>query len=395
LRLPRQGPPTGSQLVSRFTTLRGDCKISNPRIFGAPNREKNEVKNTLLALLATSIVTGSFLRAQQASGPVEGELQRAHQLAAANQFEKANEILSDLVRRNPVDEAALVELGRVQLAQGLNEDAMKSFEAVLTLKPRSAPAREGEVAAAAAAALANRKADLQGDALLDLVRARKFVPDSPDLLFDFGVQAEGMQIFHDADEALAKAHELAPDNPKILYALSHVQFDEQKMPDAENNMRAYLKVRPDDPTAHFGLGRLLHMLARNDEAKAELQKSIDFEPRQSESYYELGEIALEENRSDDARNYYGRVLTAAPHHGGALTGMGELAVRKKDYLTAQQYLQEAVRYAPDYSTAHYYYALVLARLGRKSEAERESDLANKLNEEQSRTRKGNFLTVIP
>jgi tetratricopeptide (TPR) repeat protein len=348
----------------------------------------------LFTVVAVLAMGANLLCGQDASAPAEKVLEQARQSVEAHQLQKANELLSELVRREPGNEAALVELGQVQLAQGLNEDALKSFEAVLGSNRNSAPAREGEVKAAVAAALADRKAGLDDGALICLIQARKFVPDSPELLLAFGVQAENMRIYQDADAALTKAHELAPDNAKIVYALAHVQFDEQKMPEAEANLRAYLKARPDDATAHYGLGRLLRMLTRDDEAKAELEQSIALQPRQSGSYYELGEIALEQNQDGEAKSSYEKVLAVAPHHGGALTGMGILAFRAKDYQSAEKYLQSAVFYAADYPRAHHYYALVLARLGRQDEARRESDLATSLNEQETKTSRGNFLTVI-
>lgn len=346
----------------------------------------------LFTVVAVFALVACCVRAQE--GTADKVFQQARQFEEMNQLGKANELLSDFVRQNPENESALVELGQIQFAQGLNDDALKSFETVLGDHPASAPARNGEVKAATAAALADRKIGLDGAALIYLIRARKFVPDSPDLLFSFGMQAEGMRIYQDADEALTKARALAPDDGRILYALAHVEFDEQKMPEAESNMRAYLKMRPDDASAHFGLGRLLHMLTRNDQAKAELEQSIALQPQQSESYYELGQIALEENRDEEASKYYHQVLAVAPHHGGALTGMGILAFRKKDYTAAEADLKTAVFYAADYPTAHYYYALVLARLGRRDEAKKESDLAAKLNQEETKTSRGNFLTII-
>ena len=347
----------------------------------------------LFRVVAVFAFVARYVQSQEA--PADNVFRQARQLEETNQLGKANELLSDFVRHNHGNDTALVEHGRIQLAQGLNDDALKSFEAVLTNQPESAPARDGEVKAATAAALADRQiGGLDGAALIYLIRARKFVPDSPELLFDFGMQADSMRIYRVADDALTKAHKLAPDDAKILYALAHVEFDEQKMPEAESNMRAYLKKRPGDATAHFGLGRLLHMLTRNDEAKAELEQSIALQARQSESCYELGQIALEENRDEEAKKYYEEVLAVAPHHGGALTGIGVLAFRMRDYAVAETYLKSAVLYAADFSTAHHYYALVLACLGRQDEAKRESELAEKLNEEEAKTSRGNFLTVI-
>lgn len=349
---------------------------------------------SLSGALLSFLLTASMLFGQHGSASSEQVLTQARALIAGHELEEANQLLGGLVKSDPANEAALIELGQVQIAQGLNEDALKSFEAVLKRHPDSAAAREGEVRAAEANAIVDSRAGIDGEALLCLIRARKFVPDSPQLLLDFGLQADRMRIFKDAGEALTKAHQLAPDDLKILYALAHVEFDEQQMPVAEAHLREYLKARPEDATAHYGLGQLLHMLARDDEAKAEFERSIALQPRQTGSYYQLGEIAAEQGQNDPAKSYYDQVLALAPQHGGALTGLGILAFRAKDYPAAEKYLQSAILYAPDYSTAHRYYALVLARMGRQEESKRESDLANSLNEKEARESKGNFLTVI-
>lgn len=336
----------------------------------------------------------SLTVSQVASMSVPDPLRRAEQLMQEHEFQKAEDLLQDLVAQEPRNQSAWIKLGQVEMALELNEDAMKSFEKVLAEEPQSADAREGEVMAAEKAAMADQNAGIEGSALVCLIQARKFVPDSPRLLLDFGVQAERMRIYKDADAALTEAHALAPDDAKVTYALAHVELDEQNMQAAEDHLRDYLKLRPEDATAHYGLGHLLHMVTRNEEAKSELERSIALQPRQISSYYELGEIALDQKLDVDAKANYEKVLSMSPHHGGALTGMGILAFRKKEYAIAQQYLQSAVQYASDFPKAHYYYALVLARLGRTDEAKRESDLATALDQQENKTIHGNSLTVI-
>lgn len=317
-------------------------------------------------------------------------LPRARQLEAANRLEDANQLLSEYARRNS-DVAVWTELGRVQIRQKLTDDAMRSFASALVIDRQSKAAQQGEVRAAVASALADRKADDNDGALSCLVRALKLVPDSTELLLDFGIQADGMRIYQDADRALTRARELDPEDAKILYALAHVQLDEQKTGEAEKNLRAYLRMRPDDASAHYGMGHLLHMMARDDEAKAELERSIALAPRQTESYYELGEIALEQHEAKEATAEYGKVLAADPRHGGALTGMGILAFRVKDYARSEKYLREAVQFAPEYAEAHQYYGLALAHQGRRDEAAREIALAASLREQQGKLRHGYHL----
>lgn len=353
------------------------------------------MRNIFFSLVLLAYVSTGAAHAWQAPQSSDKVLQQARDLVARNQLEKANELLSDLVRTDPADFDAILELGKIQLAQGLNDDALKSFEIFLGHQPNATAAQEGEVKAATAAALADARVGDDDGALLFLIRGKKFVPNSPEILTNFGIQADRMHIYKDADEALTKAHTLAPDNSKILYALAHVQLDEQKMPEAEANLRAYLKMHPDDATAHYGLGRLLHMLVRTDEAKSELERSIALQSGQSESYYELGEIALELHQNAEAKMQYEKVLAAAPYHSGALTGMGILAYWSKDYPSAEKYLRAATLYAPDYPKAHQYYAMTLAKLGRQAESARESELASQSAAKQSKISRGYSLTILP
>ena len=333
--------------------------------------------------------------AQPAAAPTSQILAQARDLVAAHQLEKANELLSSLIESDPKNLPALLALGNVQQMQALHDDAMKSFEAVLAVEPNSQPARDGEVKAAIAAALLERGMGQNDYALIDLERARKFVPDSPELLKDFGIQAESMRIFADADTALLKAHELAPNDPTILYALAHVETDEQKTADAEAHLRAYLKMRPNDASAHYGLALVLHMLARNDEAKVELDRTVALQPAQSESYYLLGQIAQELQQNSEAIADYQKVLAYAPAHGGALAELGLLSYRAKDYPAAEKYLKDAILYAPDYPAAHQYYAMLLAHQGRQEESEKELALARGLREQQNKQRHGYTVKIVP
>lgn len=374
-------------------TARCKCSLNYDRDIECSLTADARRHRFLSALTFALLAVAPSLIAQSSSPPAS--LENARALVAANQLAQANEMLSALVSRDSHNLIAWEELGEVQVAQSLNDDAMKSFEAVLKAKPDSPDAQAGEVRAAIAAAIADRAAGNSDRALACLLRAKGYVPTSPELLIDFGIQADSMQLYKDADAALSEAHRLEPQNVKALYALAHVELDEQKMGDAEAHLRAYLKIKDDDASAHYGLGHLLYMLSRDEEAKAELERSIALQPHQTESYYELGQIALDSHDDAAAKEDYARVLASAPNHGGALTGMGVLAYRAKDYAAAETYLKQAVICAPDYVTAHRYYAMTLARLGHQEQSELESTVAQQLTEEQNKLRHGYSLRPIP
>lgn len=287
------------------------------------------------------------------------------------------------------------ESNQLQSGQAPKDTLMDSFEAILSSDPQNKTARDGEVKEAIAEALSLRNSGSMNVALAILARAKAYVPDDPNLLMAFGVQADSMHIYRDADAALEQAHHIAPNAPKILYGLAHVELDEQKMPEAESDLRAYLRMCPEDASAHYGLGHLLHMTLKDDEAEVELKRSLQLQPEQTESWYELGDIAVSRNETVEAKSDFEKVLQRDPHHGGALTDMGRLSYKAKDYLSAEKYLSQAVVVAPEYPAAHRFYAILLAREGKKEQADKEEALAGKLTEEQNRLQRGYVLLQEP
>jgi tetratricopeptide (TPR) repeat protein len=284
---------------------------------------------------------------------------------------------------------------QMQAAQAPSNPAMDAFELALSSHSDDVAAQHGEVNEAIAQALTLRTTGHMNSALAVLARARAYVPDDPKLLMDFGLQADAMRLYSDADKALSKAHQLAPGDAQILYGLARVELDEQKMPQAETNLRAYLVMNPDDATAHYGLGHLLHMMQRDDEAERELQRSIQLQPQQTESWYQLGEIALSRNQPEQAKQDYDKVLQRDPNHGGALTGLGILAYRAKDYPGASDYLSRAVNVAPNFPAAHRFYAMVLARQGQHQQSAAQEAIADDLTAQQNKLQHGYILLAAP
>ncbi len=275
------------------------------------------------------------------------------------------------------------------------EAAMTRDEQVLAAEPGNKAAAADEVANAVQLALQARAGGQSDQALGYLLRARKSVPADPTLLLDFGVQAEGMRLYQDADEALTEADRIRPEDPNTLYALGRVKTDEGRTNDAEQYLRRYLALKPNDASARYGLGRLLHLELRDDEARAELQRSIALQPAQTEAYYMLGDIALAQHREEDAAREFSVALGRDGNHAGALAGLGTLAYRRKDYPQAVALLQHSLAVAPDHPETHRVLAQALAKLGRARESAEELAAAQKLTEQQDRERRGLVLQKTP
>ncbi|HEX4156574.1 MAG TPA: tetratricopeptide repeat protein [Acidobacteriaceae bacterium] len=299
-----------------------------------------------------------------------------------NDVELAKQLLTKALASSPNSPAANVVFGDLLLEEHRYPEAMDRFETVLGIDLRNPEARRGELTAATDLAVSVRGADRPDAALKVLEHARSALPDDPKLLFELGVEADEVGSWPEARDALESARKLEPDHPDVLYALARLETDEQHLQAAEADFRAYLTKRPNDASAHYGLGYILAMEQRTDEAKAEFERSMQLQPVQTESYYELGQIELDARHDAQAEPLFLKVLARDPKHGGALTGMGILAFRRKDYAQAEQYLAQAEKTAPDYQPAHYYRGLALARLGQKTEADRELQVAAQLDRQQ-------------
>ncbi len=359
---------------------------------------------------ATAMLSGGLLYGQSEAGSDAVILREAEALRSQHQPERARASLLPLTERSPTDVAALSllaktyedegnraaaipvlvkalaaeptslpinnQLGAVLLQEHHDPEAMDRFETVLGIDLRNAEARRGEVQAATALALSARDGGNPEASLKVLEHASERLPDDPTLLLDLGIQASDLGRFPQATQALERARMLDPKNPDILYALARAELDWQHMPDAERDMRAYLLARPADASAHFGLGHILAMEQRSEEARAEFDASVRLQPKQTESYYQLGQLDLLAQHNAEAESLFAKVLASNPNHAGALTGMGELAFRAKEYPRAEVYLARAEKADPAYPRPHYYRGLVLARLGRKAEADAELKLGD-------------------
>lgn len=255
-------------------------------------------------------------------------------------------------------------------------EAMDRYEAALAAHNDDADAHKGEVAAATAWALECIRQQQPERAMEILERALKVLPNDPELLLDFGIEATALKQFPIADQALHASDAARPKNPKTLYALARLETENHHLPEAEKDFRAYIALKPEDASAYFALGHICAMEQRPAEAKAAFERSVALQPNQTESYYQLGVLALDTHEDEQAASYFQKVLDRGPAHAGALTGMGQVALRAKDYPKAERLLAAAEAADPSYATPHYFRGLALAKLGRKEEAERELKLGD-------------------
>jgi tetratricopeptide (TPR) repeat protein len=290
---------------------------------------------------------------------------------------------------------ATMEQGMALLQQSKPEEARPVFEAILQVDPSNSAAQAGEVEASERLALQKRANGQSVEALSDLLRAQKLVPENARLEYDLGILEDEMHLYPEAEKALEAAQSLHMESPRLLYAMARVAMDAGQLGPAAEKMQAYLKAQPNDATAHYGLGRIYQIGLQLDLARAEFEKSIQLHPEQTEAYFQLGDIDLKQNQDVAALGEFEKTLARDPKHGGALADAGEACYKQKNYEAALGYLQRAIAAAPNYQPGHYYLGLTLARLGRKEDSAKELATAAKLADEDNRKGSARYQLTVP
>jgi len=86
-----------------------------------------------------------------------------------------------------------------------------------------------------------------------------------------------------ADEWQARYAESAPETPETLYNKGVEAYNKNKMKDAEASLSKALEARPDYALAHFWLAMTQINLKKNADARAHLQKYLELDPKGSEA----------------------------------------------------------------------------------------------------------------
>lgn len=311
---------------------------------------------------------------------------RAEDLLGVIHAERGEEVLAERDFRAAMANSELAG-PRINLALLLERkqellQAADLFEAAYKIDPAREDARRGMVRVLRNDARASYNHNETEKALADLLRARKYAPNDPDVLYEFGIVCLRQNLYLDAEPALAKAVELRPNFAAAYYALGRAQIGNQEFAEAEKSMVRYNELQPNDATALYGLGLVASLQKRSEDARRYFEQSILLQPAQTESWYELGMLDLGARQLQKAEDEFQHVLNRNPRHTGALLGLAQCLFQERRYADAKAQLDAALSVDPNLSKAHYYLGLTMARLGDAASSTRELQIADRLQHEE-------------
>jgi tetratricopeptide (TPR) repeat protein len=263
----------------------------------------------------------------------------------------------------------------------LNRDlvrALDAYELALAVRPDSTTALQQ------AATIAERQGQLERS-LSYWIRAKKLDAEDPEILLGFGRVCLKLDLLEDAEPALTKAAGKRPREPVYQYTLAAAKVGKREFEAAQGLLEELVSKQPLDPQLHYALGSVLYTQGHLADASAHLRESIRLQPEQLVSYHYLALVARDQGGDPEAIEQLEKLLQRFPDHAPSCEVLGGLLMTAQRYSEAEVNLRKAVRLNPKSVKGNYQLGLVLARMGKKEEADRQLSLARSLREEDDAT----------
>jgi tetratricopeptide (TPR) repeat protein len=137
-------------------------------------------------------------------------------------------------------------------------------------------------------------------------------------------------------------------------------------------------ANPNLPFVHFSLGLAHLRLEQKDEAEAEFRKDLAVEPDLADTYEQLGQFYLRAGNNEEAAKFFHEALKRNAQMAASHLGLAKIDMQREKYREALKSVDAALQLAPGSQGAHFLRGQVLARLGRREEAQAEFAIAKKM-----------------
>ena len=204
----------------------------------------------------------------------------------ANKPEKAQEIMSDLLEKNPES----VELNAASAELFLQQNDWKNAEPYLkkVLKSDSLDADMRFRIGVAYYSQAQKDSSLLPQTLEIFKKFAKIYPNDWRALLYTGVLFRTVKNDSSAREYLTKATQIAGKNPEVWWQLGWLHFDKQNFNEAIDVMEKARQYIPDDFRIHLLLGIAYSRAQKNQDARISLERAVELNPTDLNALSSLG-----------------------------------------------------------------------------------------------------------
>jgi Flp pilus assembly protein TadD len=198
------------------------------------------------------------------------------------------------------------------------------------------------------------------DALSAYAEAAKLDPKDPRTHLAAGNTLEAQGNLPGAEGEYRKARELDPKSEEALEGLVRVYSRGKRWPEAEAALRDFLKAEPANTAARVQLGRVLMEEERKDEGVAELEAAVK-SASDPAAERELAAYYLENKQYEPAAMHYRNLLSHDPKNAELRHALGIVLTRLGKFAEAEKELVTAINSNPNLKEAYFDLAFAAQR----------------------------------
>jgi predicted Zn-dependent protease len=180
-------------------------------------------------------------------------------------------------------------------------------------------------------------------------------------------------------QAMAKSY---PNSYLVLETEGDQFLQQQKYDQALEAYQRALSAAPAEPGLHFDLGNTYWHMGKLDRARPELEAELKSNPDHAQANYELGDIAVKQGEAEKGLTLLKKALALDPNLVEAHRSLGRALLSEQRYPEAADQFLIVAQAEPSDHTIHALLANVYQRMGRRQEAEAETQKYNELVKEQ-------------
>lgn len=319
--------------------------------------------------LGLSLVLGAVLGSDAwAAADSVKQLEKADKLLTAGKPQAAIDILHEVVRVDPDNASAHMQLGAA-LAKTITDDkydtAIKEEELALKLDPKSFGARIilGQIYA---------NLSKYPDSIKILKEACELKPSSYGAHRDLGIAYQYAGKIDDAIATFRKAVDLKPEKPDAHFKLAVLLSKRGNTRDALNEANEAVRLAPGNDEAQIALGNI-YLESRGDEVQAiePFRRALGISRDNPFALSGLGMALAAQGKVDEGIENQKKALRVFPAYLPAYLRLAELLGKQSKDKEAEAVYQGALKLSPDDADARTAYAKFLEKTGRKDDARTE------------------------
>lgn len=175
--------------------------------------------------------------------------------------------------------------------------------------------------------------------------------------------------------SVAEANQNIPDSAKREFELAHKLINKGEIDSAISHLNQAITIYPDYLTARNDLGVQYLKQKRLAEAEEQFRTILENSPKYFNARLNLGVVLVEGKRFKEATEELTQAATIDSSHPAVHLFWGIASLEMNDLPVAERELVKALLLGgPKYSNAHYYFAHVYLKTGRREEAANELKL---------------------